>query len=66
MPLGVQGQVIRSGEATLAHGAAEWFGPGVFPDVTGQFIGSGKAPFTRRKMTCVGFFTCKENITKSK
>ena len=66
MPLGVEGQVIRSGEAALTHCAAERFGSGVFPDVTGQFIGSGEAPFTRWKMTCIGFFTCKENITKSK
>ena len=60
MPLGVEGQVIRSGEAALTHCAAERFGSGVFPDVTGQFIGSGEAPFTRWKMTCIGFFTWKK------
>ena len=57
--------MIRSGEAALTHCAAERFGSGVFPDVTGQFIGSGEAPFTCWKMTCIGFFTCKENITTS-
>ena len=58
--------MIRSGEAAFTHCAAERFGSGVFSDVTGQFVGSGEAPFTRWKVTCIGFFTCKENITKSK
>lgn len=44
MSLHVQGQVVRAGEATAAHGALERLGARVFPEMARQLVRSGEAP----------------------
>jgi len=53
----VESQVIRAGETSFAHLAAERFGTGVFAVVARQLVGASEAPLTFRPMATVRFFT---------
>lgn len=46
MSLHVECQVIGAGEAAAAHAALERLGPGVFPEMASQLVGTGEAPLT--------------------
>ena len=44
MPLEVQGQVVRPGEAPITVGALEGLGAGVLAVVAGELVGAGETP----------------------
>lgn len=46
MPLHVQGQVVRAGEAAVAHPTLERLGPGVLPVVACQLVRAREPPVT--------------------
>lgn len=56
--LHVESQVIRPGKAPFTMTALEWFGSGMLPKVSGQFIRSCKSPFTSFPWTLVWFLSC--------
>ena len=57
MPLHMQWQMVRSSEAPLTYMTLEWFGSRVFSNVSGQLIGSCKAPVARIPCATVRFLS---------
>ena len=57
MPLEVQGQVVRPGEAPITVGALEGLGARVFSVVSRQLVRAGKPPLTAVPRTSVGLLT---------
>lgn len=58
VPLHVQRQVVRPGEAAAAHAALERLRPGVFPEMASQLIGTGEAPLTSLPGALIRFLSC--------
>jgi len=58
--LHVQGQVIGTGEAALAHLAAERLGARVFAVVARQLVGARETPLTFRPVASVRLFACQK------
>jgi len=56
--LGVQRQVVGSGEGAIAHLALEWPIPCVLPRVPGQLVRPGKAPPASLEAADVGLLPC--------
>lgn len=56
--LHVQSQMIGSSKASLAHLAAERFGPRVLPVVAGKLVRTSKTPLTLWPVAAVRFLTC--------
>ena len=57
----MQRQVIGTGEAALAHLAAERLGARVFAVVARQLVGARETPLTFRPMASVRLFACQKN-----
>lgn len=60
VPLHVQGQVVRAGEAAAAGQALEGLGSGVLAVVSGELIRAGKAPVAAIPAAPVGLLTWDE------
>jgi len=60
--LHVQGQVIGTGEAALAHLAAERLGARVFAVVARQLVGARETPLTFRPVASVRLFACVNSL----
>lgn len=65
MPLHVQGQMIRSGEGSLAQVALKRPVSRVFSVVTRQLVRPGELPSTTFPTAMVGFLTCERNRGKN-
>ena len=53
MHLGVHCKVVRSGEASGANQALEWFDSGMSPDVSLQLVSSNESPMAVRPITSI-------------
>ncbi|TKC34877.1 hypothetical protein EI555_009987, partial [Monodon monoceros] len=58
VPLHVQGQVVRAGEAAVAHAALEGLGPRVFAVVSGQLVRAREPPVAAFPGALVRLLTC--------
>lgn len=58
--LHVQSQMVRAREAAAAGDALEGFGPGVFPVVSGELVGSSEAPVAVLPCASVRLLACKK------
>jgi hypothetical protein len=57
MALHVEGEMIGTGETTLAAATFEWLRSGVLAIVSRQFVGPGEPPVTTVPTAVVGFLT---------
>lgn len=60
VPLHVESQMVRAGEAPAAGYALEGLGARVLPIVPGQLVGAGKAPVAAFPRAFIGLLTCGE------
>lgn len=60
MPLHVESQMVRAGEAPATGHALEGLGARVLPIVPGQLVGAGKAPVAAFPCAFIGLLTCGE------
>lgn len=58
VPLHVESQMVRAGEAPAAGYALEGLGARVLPIVPGQLVGAGKAPVAAFPRAFIGLLTC--------
>ena len=57
----VEGQMVRAGEAAIAHPAFEWLGARVFADVTCELVGTREPPLAGREVAKVWLLTWRNN-----